>query len=479
MTTLDVTPPSTPGNVAALATSCEMVKVTWSPSSDNEGVSNYAVFWGISPDSLTQIARTPASITAYTHYPLACGTTYYYGIEAVDKSGNDSAMSGIVSVTTPMPPSPPSSLSANPTSATAVTLSWSGALGGGLPVQHYHVMRGLSASALSQVATVTQASFVDRTAAPATTYYYGVEAADSGGDLSPLSPIVSASTPALPVPPTSVTASPDSATKIAISWAASAGGGLSIGNYRVYRGLSPTSLSQLAIVLKTSFTDSTATPGTVYYYGVVAADILGDLSPMSGLASTTSPTAPQAPDNLVAKVVSISSLKLTWSASIGGGLPIRNYTLFRGTSPGNLAQIALLTKTSYIDSALAPGTAYFYALQAADTGGDLSPLSSIVQISTPALPSAPGNLVASAPAPQQANLTWTASSGGYPLKSYGVYRGATPDSLTLVKVLDATKTAYVDHPLIAGTTYCYGVQATDNQGNLSQMSGIVEVTTPQ
>ena len=235
VTTLDVTPPSTPANLSATAVSCQSVKLTWSASVDNEGIRSYSVFWGISPDALAQIRARPAPSPAYTNYPLACGTTYYYGVEATDTSGNASAMSTIVSVTTPMPPGAPSGLLATPSSVAVVNLTWSAPASGGLPVQHYHVMRGTSPATLTQLAIVTQTSLVDRTASAATTYYYGIEAADSGGDLSPMSNVASATTYGPPEAPDGLAATPDSATRLSLTWLPAASGGLPIGNYRVYR----------------------------------------------------------------------------------------------------------------------------------------------------------------------------------------------------------------------------------------------------
>jgi fibronectin type 3 domain-containing protein len=192
VTTADVTPPSTPSGVVATASSCVKVTLTWSPSTDNMGIGSYIVFSGLSPTGLTQVGRTSATGTTYPSSSLTPGGTTYYGVEAVDTSGNISAMSAVVSATTPMLPAPPGGLVATAPSASRITLTWSAAVSGGLAIQNYHVYRGTSPSSLSQVAIVLQTTYNDTTVTAGTNYYYAIEAADSSGDLSPLSLVVSA-----------------------------------------------------------------------------------------------------------------------------------------------------------------------------------------------------------------------------------------------------------------------------------------------
>lgn len=571
VTTRDVTPPTPPANLTASAPSSQRVTLNWSPSTDNLGVQDYIVFWGISPGALSQAGRTPNSITSYTSYPLTAGTTYYYGVEAVDTSGNISAMSTIVAVTTPMPPSAPAGFSATPISAATINMTWTAAGSGGLPVQGYHVLRGSSASSLATIATVSQTTYVDRSLTPATTYYYAIQAVDTGGDTSPLSTIVQATTIQLPTPPTNIVATAYSAGRIGLTWSA-ASGGLPIQNYRVWRGSTPNDLTQVAIVLQTSYTDYTAiaattyyyalvaadsggdvspmsaavevttpglplppaglvalplsgtkisltwlpslsggppiqdyrvfrgntagnlsqigtvsqttyrdttvTPGSTYYYAVEAMDADGDLSPISSAVQAITPHLPSPPTGLAASPVSTSKIGLTWVAPAGSGLPIQNYRVFKGTTSANLVQVAVVLRTSYTDSSDSPATTYYYAVEAADTGGDVSGLSSTVPGTTMPLPSAPSNLTATAPSRVQVNLTWTEVRTGMAISSFTIYRGSSPTDLTQLRVVAGTASSFTDYPVSAGTTYYYAVRATDTGGNLSPLSQTVEVTTP-
>jgi fibronectin type 3 domain-containing protein len=289
VTTEDKTPPSTPTNLTASATSCQIVNLSWSASTDGVGIGGYFVFWGPSSATLTQLVRTPATMTTYTSYPLNCGTKYYYGVEAIDTSGNTSAMSTVISITTPNPPSPPKGLAATATSGTQVGLTWKAAASGELPVNYYYVYRGTSPTGLSQIVIDPQTSYTDTSLSPATTYYYAIEASDTGGDLSSMSAVVSATTPALPAAPTNLAATPASSSTLNLTWSAGVSGGLPINYFHVFRGTTPANFTQLVISPQLSYWDVTVTAGATYYYGVESADSAGDLSPMSALVEVTIP----------------------------------------------------------------------------------------------------------------------------------------------------------------------------------------------
>ena len=288
VTTRDVTPPTTPTGVVAKATSSETVVLSWSRSKDNIGISSYIVFWGVSPASLIQVGRAQSMANSYTSYPLTAGTTYYYGVEAADGSGNVSAMSTIVSVATPMPPAPPTHLVATPLSAAKVGLTWSAAVAGGLPVANYHVYRGTTSSTLSQIAIVLATSYTDSNVTAKATYYYAVVAADSGSDQSAASATAEVIVPAAPSAPTKLVVVAPSKAQVSLSWAA-APGGLPLASYNVYKGSSTSRLTLLKVVSATSAatTDSAVLPGVTYYYGIQAKDTGGDISPMSAIVSVT------------------------------------------------------------------------------------------------------------------------------------------------------------------------------------------------
>ena len=75
----DTTPPSVPGNVAAVGESASAIKVSWSASTDASGISGYRVF---RDGGATEVATVQT--TDYTDGGLAANTSYTYTIMAVD-----------------------------------------------------------------------------------------------------------------------------------------------------------------------------------------------------------------------------------------------------------------------------------------------------------------------------------------------------------------------------------------------------------
>jgi fibronectin type 3 domain-containing protein len=199
---------------------------------------------------------------------------------------------------------------------------------------------------------------------------------------------------------------------------------------------------------------------------------------MSASVRVAVPKAPAAPTNLVATPVSTTKIGLTWSTSVSGGLTVQYYHVFRGTSPASMPQIATITQTSYTDTPGSPATKYYYAVQAIDSGGDLSPMSATVSATTMGLPSAPTKLIVAATSKTQISLSWTAGPSGMPISSFQVFRGSSAANLAPLKRSPAGTTSITDYPVTAGTTYYYGVQETDTGGNVSPMSTVVSVTTP-
>jgi chitodextrinase len=217
--TFDVSPPSTPANVAVQAIACTKATVTWSPSTDNTGVSEYLLWMGPSPGSLIQVATVLGTTTSYSNSTLSPQTAYYFGVQAEDKDRNISYMSTVVPVTTPALPVAPASVLPVAESTTKIGVTWSASTGG-LTIAHYFVYRGASSSTLAQVAEVNNTSYTDNTATAATAYYYAIQASDSGRppSTSGLSTAVPVTTYSPPSVPANLVATPVSCTKVSLTW---------------------------------------------------------------------------------------------------------------------------------------------------------------------------------------------------------------------------------------------------------------------
>jgi len=276
----DTIPPSTPTNPTAIAVSPSAVNVSWGASTDNVGVAGYYVW-------RNGVPLTTTELTQFQDTGLSGYTTYTYQIEAYDLAFNVS-QPAVVAVKTPnsAPPNPPTKLAGTAVSTQQIDLTWSASAGSVIPTS-YLVFRGNSPTSMSQIQqlTGTATSFDNYSLTPQTTYYYGVEAV-AGGLSSGMSNVIAVTTLALPSAPSKLTATATSATQVKLTWSASTGG-LPIAGYQIYRGTSPSGLSQVSATKNTSFTDNTVNSRTTYYYGVQAIDTLGNLSPMSAIVPVT------------------------------------------------------------------------------------------------------------------------------------------------------------------------------------------------
>src|SRR5438094_4593450 len=97
----DTIAPATPTGLAASAVTSTSLTLSWSPASDNVGVTGYRVYRD--GTLVASPGATSASITG-----LSAATTYSFTVSAVDAAGNASALSAPLSATTPLLTTPTS-----------------------------------------------------------------------------------------------------------------------------------------------------------------------------------------------------------------------------------------------------------------------------------------------------------------------------------------------------------------------------------
>jgi len=237
----------------------------------------------------------------YTDTGLTGATSYSYFVEAFDLAGNVSAPSLTVPVTTwsTTPPSTPTSVVGTAVSCLQINLTWSASTDA-IGISSYRVFRGTAANNLTQVATgsSTSTSYSNYPLTPSTTYYFGVEAVDPDGNVSPMSSVVTATTLALPTSPTNLAATPISTSQIGLTWSAGPSG-LPLTGYYIFRGTAPSNLTKVGAATATAYTDYSLTPGTTYYYAAEEVDQSGNISPMSAIISAATLAPPTLPTNLV------------------------------------------------------------------------------------------------------------------------------------------------------------------------------------
>ncbi|HBP87580.1 MAG TPA: FG-GAP-like repeat-containing protein [Nitrospirales bacterium] len=92
----DTTAPSIPSGLQATSLSTTKIRLNWTPSTDNVGVTSYSITRNGS--NVTSVATT-----SFTDKALSPGTTYIYKVTAHDAAGNGSTSSAPVSATTKTP----------------------------------------------------------------------------------------------------------------------------------------------------------------------------------------------------------------------------------------------------------------------------------------------------------------------------------------------------------------------------------------
>ena len=191
----DSLPPSAPLAVAVTSATATGVSLSWPASSDNIGVAGYDVY-------LNGTGAGTSTTTSYSVSGLACGTTYFFSIDAFDAAGNRSGQTSVNGSTAPcsstdlVAPVVPSGLSATAATTASVSLSWSAS------TDNVGVTGYTTYANGSKAGTGTATSYVVSGLACGTSYSFAVDAYDAAGNHSSRSNTVNASTSTCPPPPT-------------------------------------------------------------------------------------------------------------------------------------------------------------------------------------------------------------------------------------------------------------------------------------
>jgi YD repeat-containing protein len=473
----DTTPPTTPAGLAVNGVSASAVTLSYGSSTDDLYLAAYQIqrCTGAGCTNFSPVGETspsaPSPLT-FVDTTVSPSTTYEYGVVAVDASGNLSAPSNVVTVITL--PGTPTALTASNATSTQVTLSWTySGNQAGLAGYLVEQCQGAGCTTFTQVANVPGASALITGLIGLTTYQFRVRSADSEGDDSGYSNVVTVTTSPI-AGPTALTASAPSDSQMTLTWTASTAPNVTA--YLVERcaGTACSSFVQIGSTPTAPFWDGGLLPVTAYQYRVRAQDVRGGLSAYITTSGTTGTLA--APTGLSGSPASTSQINLSWFASPTAG--IARYLIERCSGAGcaSFTQIAATVDTTYSDTGLAPNTIYLYRVRATDPGGALSAYAPAVTLQTLVV-SPSTNLTASTQSSSQATVAWSASpSGG--VADYVVERCNGAGCNGFVPIATVTSTSYVDPTLCASTTYRYRIQAADAAGDMSADSTVVTVTTP-
>jgi hypothetical protein len=482
-TTTFTTPPT---GLTATPTSTTSVNLSWTASIGTAPIT-YTVKRSTTSGSgyasiNTGSCSSSVTATSCTDQSANVGTTYYYVVTATTTS-NTSANSTEASATTQT--TTPTNLSGTATSASNINLSWTASPGSSAIT--YSIKRTVtSGTGYSVVASGTCSSSVSGTTCTDTsvtagnTYFYIISATNLGGTTS-FSGESSVTTPTNA--PTNLAATAISSSLISISWSLSPGN--SAITYNVtrstvsgsgYLSITTGSCSAALNSSTSSCSDTSAAPGTTYYY-IIKATNLGGVSPASIEASAT--TITNAPTGLSAVAPTSSSVNISWTAS--SGTASITYNVMRSSVSGSsYMPISLgtcssgVTTTNCTDTSVSPGNKYYYIVTATTAGG-ISPNSSEANVSMPT--TAPTGLTIVSVGTTSIALSWSQSPGSL-TSSYTLLRGSVTGgpytSVTGCTGLNAL--TCTDSNVTVGNAYFYVVTATNVAGTTAYSNEVTTVT---
>ena len=395
---------------------------------------------------------------------------------------------------------PPASVPDAPTSLSAaagdtqVTLHWSPpASNGGSAITRYDVYKGVVRG--SEIAVAPVACTASGAAASTCTvtglsngsaYFFKVVALNAVG-ISVFSNETSATpllTPAVPGPPTGLSATPGNAL-VTLNWTPpSSSGTQPIVRYEVYKATTsggetstPPTACAATGPAATSCTATGLVNGQSYFFKVVAVNLVGN-SVFSNEATAT-PVSPfhaaDAPTGLAA-TAGDHQVALTWTPPTSdGGTTISGYSVYKSTTPNGedpqsppACSVSGAVAASCTATGLAIGVKYYFKVRASNDVG-ASAFSNEAS-ATPVGVTPPGApiLGTATPGNRQVALSWTApsSDGGGPISTYSVYAATVSNGQSLsdtpVCAVAATSCTVVN--LTNDTTYFFKVVAANSAG---------------
>jgi hypothetical protein len=255
---------------------------------------------------------------------------------------------------------------------------------------------------------------------------------------------------------------------ITLSWSAASNGGAPVTNYTLWRSVTTNTETAYKILTNvTSYTDISLGNGQKYYYKVTAVNAWGN-STFSNEASATTFNVPNAPQNLQATKHN-TYIILNWQVpSSNGGTAINHYTILRSLASGTETPLFVLGNvTTYNNTGLTNGVAYYYKVQAGNIVGNST--SSNEATATPdagaaSAPSAPQSLTGTAGL-SQVDISWLGpiSNGGSVITNYKIYRAEDQGGESLLTTI-GNLLSYHDTAVINLHTYTYRVSAVNAIG---------------
>jgi chitodextrinase len=383
----DTTAPTVPTNLTATTSSSTRADLSWGSSNDNVGIAGYNLYRN------GTLLTSLGVVNSYSDTNLTLGTTYSYQVKARDAAGNLSNFSSTAVVTTPI-------LLFSDGFETGNFSAWTSNTNNppSFAVQQQEVYSGTYAARQTKTGAGTTQTFASKTLnSTLSDLYYSLrfKVISKGANSAYLQRFRTSANGAVLgifVSSTNRLSYRNDTTKTNNE---TPGPIVSFGDWHAvqthvhingassqievwYDGaLVPalsvtTNLGSLDIG-RLQLGDNSATDGASYD---VALDEVGV---NTSFIDTTDAVSPSQPTGVSASATAPNSVNLTWNAA-SDNVNVTGYNLFRNN--GLLATVGAVT--TYTDTPVSPGFTYNYQVQARDAAGNVSALSAVGTVTTPA-----------------------------------------------------------------------------------------------
>lgn len=490
-TTIDISPPNAPTNLAISKMAHYFMNITWTPSNSPD-VQGYEIYLNDTGSTTSYHLLNITQNTYYNHSGLQEETICYFKVRAFDEIPHFSVFTPIVSGRTPdiTPPEPPTLLIISKLGGTYIELSWTASVS--TDVNGYQIYINDTGSSVNfHYSTSTSNNFINHTGLlEETTYHFKIRAYDEMPLYSPFSNEVFATTPDVTPAdtPTSLIFTSIGGTYLNLSWAGSTCSDLEGYQVHVNDSGSKSSFHPIATTTNCYFNYTGLPEETKYYFRLTAYDEVPLHSDFTYITSATTLdiTPPIPPKNLITRNPSKHEIILSWTPNPEPD--IAGYDIYMNdTGPGSSGPFYLLDTVlgnpyEYRVRYLCEKTTYSFFIIAFDEVPNYSGHSNVAIGSTldKTAPSAPTGLFATAVSGTQIDLIWNANSE-QDLVGYQIYMNDTGNNAAgtfhINHTIIGSETSYILTNLLEETTYHFKLKAFDDVPNYSPFSEVVFATT--
>lgn len=389
----DVTPPSAPGGVSAVALPGK-VQLKWTAAQDDVGVTRYEI--------VERGAVAGAVVEAFALVSDVAPGEHCYTVLAVDGAGNRSATSAQACARSAdfTPPTRPTSVVATAPTETEAVIRWNPSTDE-VGVASYEVLRDGKVAATSTLPEARESGLRGTTR-----YCFTVVAIDAAGNRSAASDAACVFTPDRTPPsrPAQLVATADG-DRVEVRWGASTDE-VGVTAYEVLRGTERVARVGPGVL---SWVDAGPKPASETCYAVRAFDGAGNGSATSAQACVKTPdrSPPSAPEGVTAAPTSASQISLSWNPSTDNA-GVAGYEVLR-----DVRVVAQPMGTSATVGGLSEREQYCFTVRAFDVAGNRSAASTPACAGTAGaedVPS-PANLEATRAGADEVRLRWDPVSG--------------------------------------------------------------------